>query len=93
MKTIVEPQTDELTLSRDERHWELFKLAFAGLHSNVFLEFPHPDGAGMCSVDPKEVLEQCKEISAIAWQSACHACDLFDEQGTVETFNKKLSKK
>jgi hypothetical protein len=58
-----------------------------------FLSFHIRTGAGMCSVDPKEVLEQCKEISAIAWQSACHACDLFDEQGTVETFNKKLSKK
>ena len=79
------------SLSREERFFELYKLAFGNLHCKVEFEFPHPDGGGMCFTDPKERLERCHDIAQLALHSARYASRLLDEELTINDFNKKVS--
>ncbi len=76
---------------RDERLWELYTLAFGQLHSTLAFEYPHPDGGGVCLTEPRELRERCEEIAHLAMHSARYAYQVFDEETTINEFNKKVS--
>jgi hypothetical protein len=91
MKTLPLPKPQiESDESLEQRHWELFKVAYGALLSNVQFEEPHPDG-GSCSISTKEILERCKAISLVAWNSASYAANLFEEAKTVDDFTSKCT--
>jgi hypothetical protein len=92
METATSAKPKDATLSRAERHWELYKCAFTGLHA----QFTHSiwadlDGnAHLSCADVGEKPERSKLLARIAWNSATAACDLFEKEETIETFNDTL---
>ena len=69
-------------LSREKRFWRLYLAAFGNLHAG-FGKDTYPDG---------EAAEyRCKDYAQIAWRSATEACQLFDQEKTINEFNTKMS--
>lgn len=70
---------------------ELYLAAFTGLHSQ-FEQYAENDDLGGLTVyyeGGKESVERSKFFAKIAYNSAMEACELFEEQETIRTFNKK----
>jgi hypothetical protein len=96
MKTTTQPKTSKTAatqstpLTRDERFWTLFQLAYGALHSQF--EQLHPDGFLMHTEGQAE-FERSRTIGRRAWNSAVFGCQLFEEQETAQTFNSKVTAK
>jgi hypothetical protein len=83
------PKTNppEVSLSREERFWQLYLAAFQGLHAQFELQMSD----GTCYYNGgKAALERSKHLALIAWNSARYALQLFDEEETIQTFNSKV---
>ena len=78
-------------MSHDERFWELYKVAFQGLHA----QFERPavlEGSAIFDGGMQE-LERSKHFARRAWNSAIYACAMFeDDEATIKKFNEVMRK-
>ena len=67
----------------------MYKLAFASLHSQF--EQQDPDNGYTRFSGGAEELERSKDLAQRAWNSACYACALFEEdEEAISQFNAEV---
>ena len=78
------------SLSHEERFYDLFKLAWLGLHT----QFERKDGyGGVLFAGGKAELERSQDIARRAWNSAIYGCAMFEnDEGAIKKFNDTVKK-
>jgi hypothetical protein len=93
MTTTTTDSPKQAELSREQRFWQLYKLAFTGLHAG-FEQIIYDGSIGTSTVyyeGGKEMIQRCQYLAEVAWNSATAACDLFEKEETIRNFNRKIA--
>ena len=81
--------TQPKPLTYDERHWELYKVAFQGLCAAVKLQVSLADGTVHRAFDDKQELALLRHIAFLAWNGAAFGSELFNDE-EIEAFNSTV---
>ena len=73
-------------LTHEERFYDLFKLAWFGLHTQF--EQTLPDGSVFHSGGKAEI-DRSRQLAIRAWNSACFGCEMFQDK-TIDEFNSSV---
>jgi hypothetical protein len=81
-------------MSHEERFYDLFKLAWLGLHSQFEQPYTNSfEGIGHHYDGGKEELKRSKHLAIRAWNSAVYGCQQFEKDEEVEEFNDTVKMK